>query len=72
MHSWLHREPQQHQQRQARRLEVRMVPMPAGPEVVAEEFALFRKYQILNHGDAPEDVRTSHPSTHMFTRCLVT
>ena len=38
-----------------------MVPMPAGPEVVAEEFALFRKYQVLNHGDAPDDVRAPTP-----------
>lgn len=69
-HSWLRRgahQQQQRQQRQPRRFEVRMVPMPAGPEVVAEEFALFRKYQILNHGDAPDDVRNSHPSPHMYS-----
>jgi hypothetical protein len=39
-----------------RRLDIRWVPMPAGPETVAEEFPLYRAYQSAVHGEAADEV----------------
>lgn len=39
-----------------RRFEVQLVAMPAGPDVVALEYPLYRRYQTMHHGDAPHEV----------------
>ena len=47
----------------SRRLEVRWVAMPAGEEVVAQEFPLFRAYQSAVHGEDADEVG-SHTSSY--------